>query len=60
MKLEKAIAILEALYRGGISPNDPHPQDALKLGSEALKYRLRLEQENGDITLEPLPGETEE
>jgi len=31
---------------------------AEKLGIEALKFRLGLEQEDPEITLEPLPGET--
>lgn len=58
MKLETAIEILElnARVAGKRMPSDT--LDAIKLGVEALKYRLELEQTDPEITLEPLPGET--
>ena len=59
MTIEEAIAILEALYRGGMSPNHPNPKEALKLGSEALKRFQRYRKDTVNSILDPLPGETE-
>jgi len=60
MTIDKAIAILEALYRGGMSPSDPNPKDALKLGIEALKdiqrKRKAAKPQSGILLL----GETED
>jgi len=60
VKIDKAIEILEQWNKrtNGLTDKDFH--DAEKLGVEALKFRRSLEQENPDITLEPLPGETEQ
>lgn len=60
MKLEKAIEFNTKLVRELDIPQRAKEKEAVKLGIEALKFRLQLEQEDPDITLEPLPGETEE
>lgn len=58
MRLEEAIEI-QSVYIRGHGVDQYKLTDAIKLGIEALKYRLGLEQEDPEITLEPLPGETE-
>jgi len=60
MRLERAIEINISLLGGTYDHRDKEMGDALKLGIEALKYRLELEQTNPEIILEPLQGETED
>lgn|GEM_PF-3004884 len=60
MNIEKAIEILENLTRetGAFIKGDEI--DAMKLGTEALKFRLRWERQEGEDDFLLLPGETEE
>lgn len=59
MTIDKAILILEALYRGGMSPKDPNPKEAFKLGSEALQ-RIQQRRALGiPEGITPLPSEVE-
>lgn len=59
MTIDEAIEILRDLDTT-LPQSDPcKRQEAVKLGIEALKFRLDLEQEDPEITLELLPGETE-
>lgn len=60
MTLEEAIKQLTEWveYPPGVVFSTELP--AVKLGIEALKYRLQLEQEDSNVILEPLPGETED
>jgi hypothetical protein len=60
MNIPEAIEVLSE-YVFENKPQDITAYDkATKLSIEALKFRLKLEQEDPEITLEPLPGETEE
>jgi len=60
MTLDKAIAVLEALYRGGMPPSHPHPKEALRIGSEAIKAYKLARQEGRLSPDELLPGETKQ
>jgi len=60
MNIPKAIKILIKLERTLAPIMDASGTDAIKLGIEALKYRRRVKQADPYVTLEPLPGETEE
>lgn len=59
MTIDKAIKILQALHNGGISPNDPNPKDAFKLGIEALEEVKYYRSNPISYVLKLLPGETE-
>ncbi len=58
MKPAKAIETLKERGELVIVSMNPDWDAANKLGIEALRYRLELEQEDPEITLEPLLGET--
>lgn len=60
MKLQKAIEILEHIEGYTTYPFREDVKAAAQLGTEALKFRLELEQTDPEITLEPLLGQTEE
>lgn len=60
MRIEKAIEILIEWKERGWVTDEKKLAEAEQLGIEALKFRLELELEDPEITLEPLPGETEE
>ena len=60
MKPEKAIEILTQAEK---EPDILYSDDfvaALKLGIEALKFRLRWEQQEGEVDFSLLPGETKD
>jgi len=50
MTIDEAIKILEALYKGGLSPSHPNPKEAFKLGIEALKLLKLADVEGGAHT----------
>lgn len=60
MKLAKAIYIKENYLKLHSHELYKEIVEADRLSIEALKYRLELEQTDPEITLEPLPGETED
>lgn len=60
MTLEKAIEHLEHVEQRAKREGNMGTCIAAELGIEALKFRLSLEQEDPEITLEPLPRETKE
>lgn len=59
MNIAEAIRILEGELHRPLKWQNRPDNEAINLGIEALKWRLQIEQEDPDITLEPLPGETE-
>ena len=60
MTLQEVIDNLTAML-GTYLPSEPQDEpDALKLGIEALRFRLTLKMEDPEFDIEPLPGETEE
>lgn len=60
MKLEKAIENLTEIPYIVVASEEKDFGEAIQLGIEAMKFRLELEQEDPEIALEPLPGETED
>jgi hypothetical protein len=60
MTLEKAIEELSFWETRFHDYNDPQMTKAVKLGIEALRFRLRWEQQEGDDDYLRLPGETNE
>lgn len=60
MKIEKAIEILEENIFNLKLPNDMYLEDAIRLGSEALKILLQCRKETCSGASFPIPGETKE
>lgn len=60
MNIPKAIEIQEKHIEWCKEAHEADVCSATRLGIEAMKFRLQLEQEDPDITLEPLPGETKD
>jgi len=60
MKPTEAIEILEIETGSRHEPSDPELNDAMNLGIEALKFRLRWEEQEGEDDFPLLPGETKE
>lgn len=60
MKLQKAIRRLQRYVKYRKPDPDDHFHESVQLGIEALKFRKEIEDEDPDIKLQPLPGETEE
>ena len=60
MNIPKAIEILTYLSYDPKEVLDHDQSVAICLSIEALKWRQALEREDPEITLEPLPGETEQ
>lgn len=58
MNLEKAIELNKESERSLRTGKFYDHANAIKVGNEALKFRLELEQEDPEIELQPLPGET--
>lgn len=58
MKLEEAIKRLDTLLIEEYFYPTGKYQKALKLGIEALKWRLSMEQPHPPISLQLLPGQT--
>ena len=60
MKLEKAVEILLDIEFRLPQMRPQHEREALQLGIEAPKFRLRWEQQAGQADFELLPGETKD
>lgn len=60
MKLEEAIKELGVIRRVIYASSLPLGAKALKLGIEALKWRLLMEHDYGSWCGPPLPGETKD
>lgn len=60
MKLAKAIEELSGIPEHRLTGYDSDRADAVKLGIEALTWRLLMEGDYGSWCGPPLPGETEE
>lgn len=60
MKLEKAIEINKDTIAFHLLKREIDAATAIKLGSEALKFRQRWEEQEGEDDFPRLPGETEE
>lgn len=60
MNLKEAIEYLQELKPQPWLQGFPYFVEAVGLGIVALKWRLQIEQEDPEIELEPLPGETKE
>lgn len=60
MTIDEAIRIIEdEIGCWALHPETSHPK-AFQLGIEALKFRQRWEQQEGEADFSRLPGETEE
>ena len=59
MDIEKAIEILEDILKEGRGLSGPDRFTAIRLGIEALKFRQRWEEQEGEDDFPRLPGETE-
>lgn len=57
MTIDEAIAIIEALHRGGITPNHENPRQAFKIAIEAMKRCKRARETGTFIPVYPLEGE---
>ena len=60
MNIPKAIKVLTLTVNHSRANNTPNVRDGILLGIEALKFRLRWEQQEGEDDFPRLPGETEE